>query len=914
MDKKSALRNIVASIVFKVILMILNIFLLKSLDYIGETYTGYHSLFHSIIAVVNLSESGFAGGVAFCLYGAIVKNDENKIIALYSFLRKCYRIIFVVVAVLGLSVTPVLPFLDKDIAAGSSFGVFVYLSYVFYIISTALTYLFSYKSTIICAYKNNYKKDITMSIGLMVQYALQIVVAYVFKNFFIFAICTLVGTIIQFVLITLVFKKDHKLLLNKSLEIDKQEKKRVLKYVFSSFVHHVGDVLVYSTDSIIISSMIGAVTLAGYYRYLSIANAIFTISSLLFTSLTSVVGHSFESNSKEQMLGLFKKSYFIGFLVGTILYLGFYGGSDFFIGFAYGTDKIIEFYIPMCMAFCFFVRFMQKPCLLFRDASGAFSKDWYKPIIECVINLTLDFILVKYLGVVGVVLATIIVLLFVSHVLEPINLFVYSFKKNPIKYLLTNYCFIGVFAIEIGIVWLLRRANTIISYDFIGFIIFGTVSVLIAFAFSILADLVLRTGFTKMALSKIGLYSRPDPKRIAKRCLFSSLFILILVSAALVSTGLLDYKLDRFSFSLVDYTRINYSNNAHPVIMNVSSEQEKGKNEVYLRAFKYFHYNLIDEAARIVVDNATSISIGDEVVDIKMLTQPTFSIGNELPNDAGYYLDYGQYTTYYKDELLVSNNQVRGDADIFIFISDKLADLLLEQYNLSSYDELILNPTLSNLSIDIDGNYSKVGCINNILYSNTRNANKTIAVYGEYFVLFYNNAATRNIINLSFEIELKTNPYSNKKCFRTLRKMGYNTNNSDISFLKYDDENDCYLTKDNPTSIKLSEKFKKIYSNTTDWFYYVLYTLVVILFIPYYFLERNIFGERGSSIIKRLIILVLFSICYSLFAAIFYSYVYWGASILISIILFVIINGKELLDSYNERKNKIFYPFIEVKI
>ena len=147
--------------------------------------------------------------------------------------------------------------------------------------------------------------------GLIIQYSVQIALAYIFKNFLIFSLGCLVGTLFQFVFITIVFRNDHKNLINKFSKLEEQSKKTVMKYVFSSFAHNVGDVIVYSTDSIIISSMIGAISLAGYYRYLSIANALFAVSSLIFTSLTSVVGHSFEHNTKEKMLAFFKKFYYL---------------------------------------------------------------------------------------------------------------------------------------------------------------------------------------------------------------------------------------------------------------------------------------------------------------------------------------------------------------------------------------------------------------------------------------------------------------------------------------------------------------------------------------------------------------------------------------------------------------------------
>ena len=485
MDSKKGIKNVVTSIVFKILTIVLHLFAIRSIDFIGSSYLGYNSLFNSIIDVISLTECGFAGGVAFCLYKAIVDKDENKIIGLYSYLKKAYLVIFVLFVCLGLLILPNISILNADLDNVIVVPPEIYFSYLMYILSAALIYLFGFKATTISAYKNTYKREFAFSVGVIVQYSLQILFAYLTKSFVLCSISLVVGTLFQWLIITLIFRKDHKELLLKKNDLSSDEKKVVRTYIFSSFAHHLGDIILYSTDGIIISAFLGTVTLAGYYRYTSIISAIFSVSTLLFTSLTSVVGHSFAKENKEKMVIYFKVFYCANFIIGSILFAGFFGASDSFVAFFYGEANVISYLTVLLLSSCYFLRFMQRTCLLFRDASGSFRNDWYKPIIESLLNLILDFVLVKVFGVNGVIIATIITLVLVSHVIEPLVLYKCSFGKRPIKYYLVNYSLAFLFVAELFVILFVKNMLFGKISFLLGFFVLGFASVIIAGMISI---------------------------------------------------------------------------------------------------------------------------------------------------------------------------------------------------------------------------------------------------------------------------------------------------------------------------------------------------------------------------------------------------------------------------------------------
>ena len=65
---------------------------------------------------------------------------------------------------------------------------------------------------------------------------------------------------------------------------------------------------------------------------------------------------------------------------------------------------------------------------------GIFTKDQLKPVIEAIVNLIVSVILTLKFGIIGIILGTIISMLFVCVWVEARILFKYGFSKNVIEF------------------------------------------------------------------------------------------------------------------------------------------------------------------------------------------------------------------------------------------------------------------------------------------------------------------------------------------------------------------------------------------------------------------------------------------------------------------------------------------------
>ena len=174
----------------------------------------------------------------------------------------------------------------------------------------------------------------------------------------------------------------------------------------------------------------------------------------------------------------------VNFVVGAVFYLGYYAVIDDLIAIFFGKALVAQRTIPMVITLNGFVSFMRCNTLMFREATGTFYYDRWKPLLEGLMNLLLSVLLVQWIGIVGVIVATVITNIVICHVVEPYVLYKHAFEVSVGRYYLRNYGMILLF----GVGLVLYEG---LSQDTIGcwssLLINGTISVGIAALLSVAA-------------------------------------------------------------------------------------------------------------------------------------------------------------------------------------------------------------------------------------------------------------------------------------------------------------------------------------------------------------------------------------------------------------------------------------------
>ena len=451
MDKKRGTKNVIVSIAFKIVLLVGNLFVRRYLiRYIGNEINGLNSLYISILEFLAVAELGVGSAITFCMYKPIVDGDNNKVSALYGLFTKLYLIIGGIILVCGCAIMPALPYIAKDY---QSVDVNLYLTFALMLVSVTLSYAFSSKISLINAYKNNYISTAISSGGQILQYIMQICVLIFTKSFVCFLLCRILAMVLQWAITEIITRLKYGYIINNRQRIDSDGKKEVTKNIKAMFMHKIGGALVNTADSLIISAFIGIVILGEYSNYTTIMLAMTGVLVLCFTPLTSVIGHMAVEENRDAVTKYYNFFHTFNFILGMVFFLGYYAVIDNLVTLFFGSDLELAKSISFVITLNYFIQFMRQANNLFRDATGTFYYDRWKPIVEGCVNVILSIILVmvfpKEYNVVGVIVATIFTNLFICHIVEPYVLYKYAFKSSAKNYYIKNYIYIIVFSLSL---------------------------------------------------------------------------------------------------------------------------------------------------------------------------------------------------------------------------------------------------------------------------------------------------------------------------------------------------------------------------------------------------------------------------------------------------------------------------------
>lgn len=465
-------QNIRKNLIFNIIKYATNLllqFVLRTvlIYYMGAEYLGLNGLFTNIFSFLNLAELGIGSAIVFSMYKPIAENDIEKIKSLEHLYKKFYIIISIIVGAIGLAITP---FIKYFMNGGVSVDINIYILYLMYLMYTLVGYWSAHKRSLLFAYQRNDVENKIKTICIVGMTLMQIVVLIIFRNYYIYFSISIIFTLIECVLIQVYASKLFPEISGKCEPLDKETKKEISKNVLAISMHKLGGAVVGSTDNILISSFLGLAILGAYSNYNLIILSLVSMLTILSNALTASAGNLVASSSVDYVYDRYKKINFIfAFLSAfcTICLITLF--QPFVAKWTGGGEYMLEFSTVIFICLSFYFTKMRSAILMFKDATGLFWQDRWKPVIEALVNLITSIILVKLIGINGIFIGTIISTLVAPFWWEPLILYKHYFKKPVGKYFIR-------YAIDFAIMC----AVCVITYFICSFIPDGSIWLLIA--------------------------------------------------------------------------------------------------------------------------------------------------------------------------------------------------------------------------------------------------------------------------------------------------------------------------------------------------------------------------------------------------------------------------------------------------
>lgn len=497
MDKRKALLNVTVSTAFKLLTMMLVIVVKRCLiQACGNDVNGLNALYLSIIGFLSVADLGIGSAITFCMYKPIVEGDNDTVSALYKLFQKLYVIIGGIIFAVGLCITPFLKVFAKDY---DTLDVNLYLTFFLMLISVVLSYIYSSKTSLINAYKNNYITTSIYSGGITLQYILQIIVILTTKSYVWYLICRIVAVLVQWGITELITRRKYRHIIINRQKINSVTKKEVVKNIKAMFMHRIGGVLVNTVDSVVISMFVGVVALGEYSNCSTILASITGVLSLVFSSITSIMGHLYVEAEKGIVRKYFEAFHILNFVLAAIFFMGYFAIIENIIAIIFSPDLIVKRSIAIVISLNGFVQFLRNSTLMFRDATGTFYNDRWKPLIEGIVNIVLSVLFVKLIGVVGVIVATILTNLVICDIIEPYVLYKNAFNVLPKRFYLMNYSMIALFTVGLFIMDALMQTY---KSEWIELLVNGCISVAVS-VFMCIVVLLFNRGIFKWILCNL---------------------------------------------------------------------------------------------------------------------------------------------------------------------------------------------------------------------------------------------------------------------------------------------------------------------------------------------------------------------------------------------------------------------------
>lgn len=421
--------------VAKTIVTIVGQFIVRSflIWKLGNEYVGLDSLFVSVLNVLNITELGFGSAMCFAMYKPVAERDTQALNALINLNKKICRYIGVIITILGLAITPFLRFvINKDVPTDIN----IYPLYFTFLFNAVIGYyLFAYTVSVVNAFQRNDLQSIASILSCILKYAAQIIALVIFVNYWMYVVFIPVSTIIDNIIRYYLMKKALPHIECKG-NVPEDTKKEIKKQVFALFGHRLNGTIINSADNIVISAFLGLIVLGKYNNYYYILNALTLFFAVFFEAVRPSIGNSYLQKSSTENYRIFRNiSFSMQWMTGwvSICLLCLYQP---FIRIWTGEEGLLPFSTVIYLALLFYEGRNFDLLTVFKDAAGLWWEDRYRPYTASIANLIINILLVRYIGLNGVIISTIATRVIISWPWISSVLFSRVFKIGYVRYFL----------------------------------------------------------------------------------------------------------------------------------------------------------------------------------------------------------------------------------------------------------------------------------------------------------------------------------------------------------------------------------------------------------------------------------------------------------------------------------------------
>lgn len=438
-----SIMNIKVGMIFYVLSLLLAFFSRRVfLDCLGAEFIGLTGMLRNIMSFLSVAELGIGTSIIVFLYKPLQENNHEKINEVMSMLAFLYRCIGAIIGTLGIIVSLFFPWWFGHLTTGLPL---VYFAFYSFLGSSVSGYIFNYRQLLVSANQKQYLvSSYFQTIGI-VQSIAQILLAYFYRNLWLWVVVGLIFTIIGIIIFNYRIRQLYPWL-NINLKEGRKNLKHypeILKKTRQIFVQKIKDFILYRSDEIMVGMFVSVVKVAFYGNYTMIINKLNFLVNILSEGLSAGIGNLLAEGNEHNIMKIFWELTAVRFLILGIIILSLLLFIQPFIGCWLGEQYQLSNVIVYLLVFNLFIRYQTAAVYIYLGSAGLFSDVW-TAWTELVVNITVTLLLAPTYGIAGILLGKIISFGFISTFWKPYYLFSRCFHRSVWNYWhgMTPYYFI----------------------------------------------------------------------------------------------------------------------------------------------------------------------------------------------------------------------------------------------------------------------------------------------------------------------------------------------------------------------------------------------------------------------------------------------------------------------------------------
>lgn len=459
------------------------------LDCLGADFIGLTGTLGNILGYLNLAELGVGTAISVFLYKPIQNQDKEQLKELLSLFGYIYSRIGCVIFIIGFIISLFFPLIFYN--SGLGLGI-IYFAFYTFLASSLIGYFINYRQILLTADQKNYLVIIYFQSSAIIKVALQIILAYVYKNPYIWVSVEFIFSVFTCIILNRKINKEYPWLKIERNKVLLSKYSHIINSSKQVFVHKFKEVLLSKSDELFVFVFVSLKMVAYYGNYTMITSKITFLFTSVLDGTNAGVGNLVAEGNKSNIMKVFWELMTIRHFVASLLSFSLYYLLEPFVTLWLGEEYVLNHTIIILLTIYIYMANSRGAVDMFGHSYGLYADTW-SAWVEILINVSITFIVGFYYGIIGVLLGKIFSVFIIVVFWKPYYLFKTGLKLPVCEYWRGAIIYYLIFVLSFSILYLIESIipldittnwGTLILYGFIIVSIYIVINAFLLYSFA----------------------------------------------------------------------------------------------------------------------------------------------------------------------------------------------------------------------------------------------------------------------------------------------------------------------------------------------------------------------------------------------------------------------------------------------